>query len=275
MGRDIKCNLCGGGESRLVSKLGSRPDRETFYFIPDAKYEREIRQCRICNAYFNFYDFSLLSNDFYSGFYNAAIENGKLADRFNRIISLPYEKSDNKQRVTRIASFIDITGRRLPGFRILDVGTGTGVFVYEAKKQFDNVFCVDPDPGSIDLVRQQTEISGSWVGTITNVPSTEKFDLITYNKVLEHVPDPVSLLSLSINYLEANGVIYVELPYADLIIEQGIQERSAEFFIEHLVVYNFESFEFLLSKAGLKPLRMDFVIEPSGKNTIFSFAERK
>ena len=41
---------------------------------------------------------------------------------------------------------------------------------------------------------------------------TRKFDLITFNKVLEHIANPRQLLKHATSLLNKNGVVYVEVP---------------------------------------------------------------
>ncbi len=269
-----KCNLCGTDRSRLISIVTKKPAQETDYSISPDKYYREIHLCLNCNAYYNFYDYSLLREDFYTGFYNNSIESGKLKDRFTKITSLPFDKSDNKHRAERVWDFIkDFFGSNCTEISLLDVGTGTGVFLFEMEKFLTNLYCVDPDQNSIHLVRECVNLTSSWVGTITDIPKNELFDIITYNKVLEHVHSPISLLRESGKYLRDGGCFYIELPYGDKIVTSNSQEERAEFFIEHLTVYNRASMEYLLTQCDLTPLKIETIDEPSGKQTIYAFAK--
>ena len=40
----------------------------------------------------------------------------------------------------------------------------------------------------------------------------KKFDLISFNKVLEHVKNPIMLLKSSKRFLNENGIVYIEVP---------------------------------------------------------------
>ena len=50
------------------------------------------------------------------------------------------------------------------------------------------------------------------VGEIGKLKIKKKFDLITLNKVLEHVENPVNFLKNSIKFLKKDGLIYIEVP---------------------------------------------------------------
>ncbi|MBK6263775.1 class I SAM-dependent methyltransferase [Marivirga sp. S37H4] len=275
MSDQVVCNLCGSiDKSEKISEVRSKPDLETDYGIEKGKYFRIIYHCLECSAYFNHYSPTLLPESFYSGFYNSSIDSGKLIERFKRITSLSFEESDNKQRVKRIVEFLTTSENfKLDAVDLLDVGTGTGVFLHEAKKFINNIYCVDPDPHSIKLVKELIAVNNAWVGSVENIPTDFNFDFISFNKVLEHVEDPINLLKNAVSHLKENGVIYIELPYSDFIISEEKQKVRAEFFIEHLVIYNRNSLEYLIKKAGLFNLHMDVIIEPSGKHSIFAFCK--
>jgi len=147
------------------------------------------------------------------------------------------------------------------------------VFLHESKKFINNIYCVDPDPHSIKLVKELIAVNNAWVGSVENISADFNFDFISFNKVLEHVEDPINLLKNAVLHLKENGIIYIELPYSDTIIFEEKQKERAEFFFEHLVIYNRSSLEYLIKKAGLFNLHMDVIIEPSGKHSIFSFCK--
>lgn len=266
------CNLCNSIDTVEISVLLEKPALETDYKIPTSEYYRKIMHCNSCDVYFNSYKQGLISDDFYEGFYNSSIDSGIMEERFNRIISLGFDQSDNKQRVRRIYDFVQSYGRNIE--RLLDVGTGTGVFVFEASKYFKSVYCVDPDKKSIEFVNKRINVQESWVGTLNTIPDSYKFDLITYNKVLEHVKNPIELLAQTGKYLEEEGIIYVELPFAEELIKENKQKERAEFFIEHYTTFTYESFEYLAENSGFKILLMVDLIEPSGKHSIYAFLQK-
>jgi len=75
---------------------------------------------------------------------------------------------------------------------LLDVGCGNGQFMERMRDLGWNVCGVDPDPAAARKGRRQgLQI---FVGTVSDVPDTTRFDVITLNHVVEHVPDPIGLL---------------------------------------------------------------------------------
>ncbi len=268
--KNTNCKLCGIDNSKLLAKAEKRPDCEINYNIPEHEYYREIRECNSCGVTFNIHD-NLLSQDFYDGFYNASIEKD-MNERFLRIINFPFNKSDNKHRVLRIINFLYKQDKLRNKYKLLDVGSGTGVFLHEIKKFGLEVNSLDPDKKAIDHINKSIGIKNTYCGDFLQTEINKKFDIITFNKVLEHVNNPVEHLLKAKRLLSDNGCIYIELPNAEpSLIKKDFLQR-AEFNIEHHTIYTYKSLRFLIEKSGLKSIELHETIDPSGKQTIFSFS---
>lgn len=269
-----RCNLCKEDNSELVSVVQERPSAETDFLPTGTAYYREIRKCNMCGAYFNFHEIDLFDKSFYEGNYNSSIGSGVLEERFKKIISLPQSNSDNKLRVQRIIQFLEeYSNDSVDELRVLDVGSGTGVFPYEMAKYFQSVSAVDPDKQSVSLMKKLANVENVWQGSISDVPESFRFDFISFNKVLEHLLDPFYLLNQAKKRLSKNGIVYIELPYAENIIEQGLQNQRAEFFIEHFTIYTYSSIRYLLNETGMEEINIKDLVDPSGKQTIYAFCK--
>jgi 2-polyprenyl-3-methyl-5-hydroxy-6-metoxy-1,4-benzoquinol methylase len=253
---------------KLVT-IDRKPEYETDYNINPDLYLRIVYQCHSCKAYINFH--SLLDKNFYSGEYNKAITLGTIENRFNRIISLPNSTSDNKQRVKRIVTFFNehIPVRENP--RLLDVGSGTCVFPYEMKSNGFQTSCIDPDEAAIMHARNNVQVDNAHHGDMFNFKTDQKFDLITFNKVLEHFKDPADHLTESGKYLKKDGLIYIELPEGDRIVKTNRINKRAEFAIEHYIIFNTPSIKKLAENCNMEIVYDNIITDPSGKYTIFAF----
>jgi SAM-dependent methyltransferase len=98
------------------------------------------------------------------------------------------------------------------------------------------------------------------------------FDAVTFNKVLEHVEDPVSLLAHAGAFLRKGGFCYVEVP--DVAAASAGADRE-EFFIEHHHVFSPASLALLGERAGFEVVQVERLIEPSGKFTVYAFMTQK
>lgn len=266
------CRLCGARGGTLRFELREKPPGETEFGIDAQRYFRRIYQCDRCGVYFNVHE--LLEAGFYTGSYNEAVYRRNLADKFHEIMSLPPERSDNKQRVGRIVRFCGLKGLEFDRTRVLDVGSGLCVFLGEMAKHGFRCFCVDPDPVAVRHAITVAGVEEAHAGTLDDFAPHEPFDLITFNKVLEHVPDPVRQLGRALEFLKPDGSIYIELPDGDGALRRGSVFEREEFFVEHITVFNRRSFQYLIEAAGLRCLDLDAIHDPSGKCTVFAFCCR-
>lgn len=261
------CYLCGSTDTMLLKAVSAPPRGEQRYQA--GRYYREIHRCCNCNVFLNFHQ--LLDAQFYEGRYNQCIPE-KLAERFERIVALSFAESDNKQRVERIVSFVDEYVSTAGRVRVLDVGTGTGVFPFEMHRRGFRVFCVDPDKAAIDHVLARKCVEDAFVGSIESVPDGMQFHVITFNKVLEHVRDPVSLLAGASALLSPGaGFVYIELPEGERSYAEGVYPVRQEFFAEHLMVFNLPSVEVLARAAGFALVKSFVFDDPSGKRSLCAF----
>ncbi|WPP50489.1 class I SAM-dependent methyltransferase [Catalinimonas niigatensis] len=267
------CYVCDSTDHREVSRLHQKPKGETDYGIPDSKYDRVITQCLHCTVYTNQHD--LLSSAMYEGDYNASIALGDIRERYDKVMNLAPEKSDNRQRVKRITDFLLSKNLALKDCDVLDVGSGTCVFLGALQEAGPRCACVDPDPKAIAHAKEYVGIPLAHCGTLENFPTDNTFDLITFNKVLEHVKDPVSMLQESGRLLKKDGFVYVELPEGGRADQQGIAAERQEFFVEHYTVFNETSFHELAHRAGFEAHQLNIITEPSGKLTIYGFLSKK
>jgi len=266
------CYLCGSDQHRVINIVNQKPAGETDYGISEADYARTITQCLRCDVYTN--QHGLISEKMYEGYYNNQISLGSIRDRYDKVMSFPPQKSDNYHRVTRILDFLKSQHCQPKEVNVLDVGSGTCVFLGALHKSVGHCACIDPDPQAIQHASQYVGITEAHCGSLADFESDSRFDLITFNKVLEHVKDPVELLSKSLPFLKEDGLVYVELPEGEQTVELHRTAERQEFFVEHYTIFNKSSYEALAVRAGFNCLQNDLITEPSGKMTIYGFLKR-
>ena len=271
--KNTVCHLCKKEDSSLLMVVDKRPDCEINYNIPEDKYYRELRECQFCGVIYNAHD-TLIHSDFYTGFYNNAITSDKLQKRFDKIISLPFSNSDNKNRVLRIINFLYSVDKNIHTLNVLDVGTGTGVFLNEMVKFGLSISCVDPDPHAIEHVSKNIQLKNTWTGKFSELKIDESFDLISFNKVLEHVENPVAEINKAFTLLNEEGLIYIELPDATPTMSAKNFTERTEFNLEHYTVYNEKSLSYLVGESGGEIINIESIHDPSGKHTIYCFIQK-
>ncbi|MBN1343213.1 MAG: class I SAM-dependent methyltransferase [Phycisphaerae bacterium] len=266
------CWLCGAADGRLVVEVRARPEREIDFGIEPDRYYRAIYRCGRCAVFYSAHD--LLDDDVYTGRYNESIYEHQLAERYDRIMSLPHDRSDNRQRVVRVTSFVGALGWTPKRTRVLDVGTGLCVFLGGMKEQGFRCYCIDPDPIATRHALEHVGVDGAYTGTLDGFKTAEPFEVISFNKVLEHVKDPADQLRRAVELLADNGVIYIELPDGQTALEHGTPTEREEFFIDHYTVYCPASLSHLVEAAGLTIAEARAIHEPSDKYTLYAFCHR-
>ncbi|CAK0743303.1 Methyltransferase type 11 domain-containing protein [uncultured Gammaproteobacteria bacterium] len=151
------------------------------------------------------------------------------------------------------------------GGSVLDIGCGRGLLGREVAALGFNVTGVESNPAARDLAA--TRLGAVFAFDLTNfaeVAATlgaQRFDFILFADVLEHVPDPLSVLKFYRQFLRDGGQVVISLPnigvwdrrlallfghfdYAD----SGVMDRT------HLRFFTFQTAALLVQEAGMKTL---------------------
>ena len=128
---------------------------------------------------------------------------------------------------------------------ILDIGSGLCVFLGELKKYDAKVSCVDPSQISIKHALENVGVDEAFQGNFFDINFNKKYDLITFNKVLEHVTNPVEMLLKAKSLLTVNGIIYIELPDGENASNNGGFIDREEFYLDRNKL-NFKEFNLKL-----------------------------
>lgn len=244
------------------------PEGETEFDFTGQDYRRAYARCELCGHWFS--ENSMDMSGLYNGTYMSNTYGENMRKAFDRILSLPRETSDNAGRA---ACLLEFTRRHFASGkspRLLDVGTGLGVFPARMKEAGWHCTVIDPDERAALHVRQVIEIDAISGDFMTlDLTSLGTFDVVSFNKVLEHIEDPVAMLGRAGALLESNGFVYVEVPDGEAAATEG--SGREEFFIEHHHVFSPASVALLAGRAGFSLLRLERLREPSTKFTLRAF----
>lgn len=261
----LRC-LCGSRAFELAFTYDERPEIETAFPF-DGAYWRETWRCERCGHHLAVHDMDL--SGMYEGAYVDANYGDALRATYDRILALPPERSDNARRVARLGAYATERWGSFTGRRLLDVGSGLGVFPHAAARAGWDVTALDPDARAAAHIRDVVgvpTVHGDFLAV--DLDDLGSFDVVTFNRVLEHVADPVAMLRRARGLLVAGGFAYVEVPDAEVAAEVG-KERE-ELTIDHLHVFSAASLAVLVDRAGLLIERLDRVTEPSGKFSLLA-----
>tara|TARA_Y100000389_G_scaffold204942_1_gene261060 strand:- start:3202 stop:4431 length:1230 start_codon:yes stop_codon:yes gene_type:complete len=245
-----------------------RPKEEPDYKIKN--YNRKIVQCKECKHFFAVHKIN--TSTLYKKNYSHISHGKNLMIKFKKIINLK-DNSDNFYRINRILSFF----KKLKNKRInlLDVGSGLGIFLYVLKKRVNwKLSGIEPDLNFYNFSKKDLSLK-IYNNTFNKKKFNEKFDIITLNKVIEHVKDPDQFLKEISKLLKKNGYVYIEVPDGVAARESKENKNREEFYLDHLHIFSLRSLKNCLVKNKFNLLNIQSIQEKSGKYTIFAFAQLK
>ncbi|MHC1791847.1 class I SAM-dependent methyltransferase [Solidesulfovibrio sp.] len=256
---------CGREYLVAVFRYDAPPAGESRFAFSGDRYRRDILRCPACGHFVSRHAMDM--GGLYASAYVDATYGDAMRAAFERIAALPPDRSDNEGRARCL---IDVARRQFPDAppTVLDVGSGLCVFLHRMKREGWICTALDPDPRAAAHARDVVGVA-ALCGDFQTTPGLGLFQVITFNKVLEHVCDPVAVLARARRHLQPGGLVYVELPDGEAAWPEG--PGREEFFIEHHHVMSLASTAILVAKAGFMARRIERLREPSGKYTLRAF----
>lgn len=102
---------------------------------------------------------------------------------------------------------------------LLELGLGHGITATVFEKHFPRHVVIDASPAVIENFRQRhpdskVEIALSYFETFE---SPERFDVIVFGYILEHVEDPIQILKHFRKFMKPDGRMFVTVPNAEVL----------------------------------------------------------
>jgi 2-polyprenyl-3-methyl-5-hydroxy-6-metoxy-1,4-benzoquinol methylase len=188
---EVVCEVCENKKTTIISKY----DR---YGLP---YESNL--CKTCGLIYTSPRFDQIS---YVKFYDSQYR--KIYTSFPKKTT---KEKFFKNQIRRGKKVLDFIKKNNPNKKIgsvLDVGCGMGGLLVPFKENNFNVYGVDYGSEYVEYGKSKNLNLG--IGGIKDV--NEKFDVIIYSHVFEHILDLCSELSEIKKRLNENGVLYIEVP---------------------------------------------------------------
>ena len=140
------------------------------------------------------------------------------------------------------------------GRRLLDYGSGAGLFLEAAHERGFATHGVDLSPDAVALARWRPGAERSYVGSPADVPEVAAggFDVVTMWSVLAHLPRPVDDLTMLRGLLAPDGLLLISTVNANSLLLKAYGEGWGGFAPNHLVFLSPSTLPVLLSRAGFE-----------------------
>lgn len=160
-----------------------------------------------------------------------------------------YTESEHARTLQATSILKKIMKHKLGG-RFLDVGSGAGILMQEAKKHGFEVQGVEPSK----WLHHKAVAKGLDVYQ-TTLPSPEikgSYSVVSAIDVIEHVKDPVALLKSINELLDGNGVGCLVTPDVSSFAAWIMGWKWWHYRVAHIGYFNLETIDLALDKAGLE-----------------------
>jgi len=135
----------------------------------------------------------------------------------------------------------DSIGTKQEGRTLADVGCGLGVFLHLLKKSGWSEDALTGVDIAIEEARKDKE-GGFWL--VPQMPEGKRYDVILMMDVLEHCPDPLSVLKEGVDHLSDGGRIVITVPAFQWLW------TAHDVFLKHYRRYTLGMLKDLIQKEG-------------------------
>jgi SAM-dependent methyltransferase len=138
------------------------------------------------------------------------------------------------------------------GMKCLDLGSGSGEFMFLAKAMGMSCQGIEPNEGYANYCTKKLGLNVANQTLEETTFSNASFDLIRLSHVLEHMRNPVRSLKVLHDWLKADGILYIEVP--DIEAEAALKMHGRLFHFGHILNFNPVTLRFAAGLAGFEEL---------------------
>lgn len=240
----VNCNLCGSDSARKFMKVDGF----------------NIVKCRRCGLVFvnPRLKFNQLAEIYMDGTY---YKNPSFNSNQNGASLYGYEDylKDEEEILKTFARRLDTIEKYSNRGKLLDVGCGLGFFLKLASERGWKVNGVEISKLAADFVKKRHKLP-VFNGTLAQANFKKGyFDAITLFDVIEHIPDPKSMLLQANELLKPNGLLAVTTPNIGSLSARilGTRWEEVKRVREHIYFFSEKTLKSMLRSAGYKVIKTE------------------
>ena len=234
----VPCDICGGTDFKILFPgTISNPDIDPSPYFSSCRSKAgylPIARCNNCGL--------VMTNP---------RDDAATIHRIYTQLTDPIYEAEEKNRIRTSKEYTKLISRFCPSPGVLlDVGSSTGVFAYEAYSEGWQVTGLEPSTESFDKARRRCS-DINWIKCFIEDANFHpgSYDAITLWDVLEHVPSPTQTLTLLREWLRPGGL---NLPNSNSLIARLMGASWVLLLREHLYYFSPITIRQLLENTGFK-----------------------
>ncbi|MBN1699409.1 MAG: class I SAM-dependent methyltransferase [Spirochaetales bacterium] len=223
----------------------------------------KIVQCRTCSLAKTIVPEAGRHDDYYEKDYFSGVS-GK--DFFS-----DFMQDNDKKRFYNILQKLDFYKK--DNARLLDIGCAMGDFLVLAREKGWRVHGIEKSSYAAQQARSRLNADVHCGDLSEDFFPSDYFDVVTLHHTLEHIEDPVRDLSVIYNWLNKEGVIFVEVPNFGSLESRIYRDQWEDLRPEqHVSHFSPRSLKKLLEKTGFHVLRVETrIIHPWHSHCVIDY----
>jgi SAM-dependent methyltransferase len=168
----------------------------------------------------------------------------------------------DRLKTATAALYLQRLQRIVPGGRLLEIGCGRGQLLQEARRRGFVPAGIELSPHAAAVANRALGPGTVAVGGYDTLDGTKAtYEAAVLVDVVEHVPNPVTLLDAIHRVLEPEGTLLLVTPSVTSLTSRLLGRRWMEYKPEHLCYFSPRTMRMALEKAGFESIE----IEPNHK----------
>ena len=158
-----------------------------------------------------------------------------------------------RQKLTRSRRRARRLKRRMPGGRLLDVGSNVGIMIEAARDVGLAPSGIELNPTLVAFARERYPGHTFWCGTLEATDTGEPFDGAYCSEVIEHIPDSNAFVAALAGALRPGGVLFLTTPGVHEYVRQTDPDTWRDFGApDHKLYYSRTNMAEMLQKHGFR-----------------------